>query len=358
MHKLTALVVGLISFLTPCFDASAQGVVYHPSVDPSIPSQMQMDVVVTASVNAQKRHLDISFAAPNAPLAVPQNMYSSITMYSFRLSNGIRSDDRSYNTTQGTWTAGSPINIAVDVPNAYYSPNSGWQLRFCIGSQQGCIMSQNLLTGAPPSPSLDAQQNPPLNFSAVGSQAQQIGIQCAQRSQGQLNAFVQCASQQVVLPPKQQMMIDCAARSGGNSSNFAVCAGGNIMGLNPEQQIAVQCVVETQGQPYAAAACTATRLTQRELQKCFTDGIGGQNGCFGDNNDLVGHNGWTARSFQNVVSDIQNGPGPTNDLVGQNGFVVRTVDNMRSDIANGPGRNNDIVGCNGWVNKNLFGGGC
>ena len=106
--------------------------------------------------------------------------------------------------------------------------------------------------------------------------------------------------------------------------------------LTPEQQIAVQCVAETGGQPYAAAGCAATQLT-----------VGGDRGCFGNNNDLVGRNGWTARTFSNVVSDIQHGPGPNNDLVGSNGFVVRTAQNIQNDIRNGPGRNNDLVGCNG-----------
>ncbi len=197
-------------------------------------------------------------------------------------------------------------------------------------------------------------------FSSAGPQAQQIGIQCARQSQGNIDAFVSCAKQQVVLPESQQIMVDCASRSGGTLNGFAACAGQNLVmaQLNPEQKIAVQCVIETNGQPYAAAGCTATRLTERELGKCITDGFGGQNGCFGDNNDLVGKNGWTARTFNNVLSDIQHGPGPTNDLVGRDGVVVRTFQNMQSDIQNGPGANNDVVGCNGWFNRNILGGHC
>jgi hypothetical protein len=96
----------------------------------------------------------------------------------------------------------------------------------------------------------------------------------------------------------------------------------------------------------------------RELGKCVTDGIGGPNGCFGDGNDLVGRDGWTARSFNNIVSDIQHGPGPTNDLIGSNGFVLRKAQDISNDIQRGPGPNNDVVGCNGWVNKTIFHGGC
>jgi len=199
----------------------------------------------------------------------------------------------------------------------------------------------------------------PQTFSAMGQQAQQLGIQCAMQSQGDLREFVACAQNQVVLPQAGQILVDCAARSGGTTNGLLTCAGGNLLAnqLNPEQQIAVQCVVQTGGQPYAAASCTATQLTLRELSKCVTNGVGGPDGCFGDNNDLVGQNGWTVRSFNNVVSDIQHGPGPTNDLVGSNGFVVRTFQNIQSDIQNGPGPNNDLVGCNGFVNR-MFGGHC
>jgi hypothetical protein len=99
--------------------------------------------------------------------------------------------------------------------------------------------------------------------------------------------------------------------------------------LNPEQQIAVQCVAEAGGQPYAAAVCTASRLTLRELRKCVTDGIGGH-GCFGDSNDLVGRNGWTSRTFGNVLNDLRRGgPGPTNDLFGGQGFAGRTLEDIR-----------------------------
>jgi hypothetical protein len=196
-------------------------------------------------------------------------------------------------------------------------------------------------------------------YSYVGQQAQQIGRQCAAQAGGSMNVFVACAQQQVVLPFNQQVLIDCAARSGGSWQGFGICVGNGFLPvqLNEEQQIAAQCVAETNGQPYAAAACTASRLTARELGKCL-NGIGGPNGCFGDNNDLVGGNGWTVRSFNNVVSDIQRGPGPTNDLVGPDGFLIRSWQNMRNDIQNGPGPNNEVVGCNGWVNTQILGGHC
>jgi len=61
--------------------------------------------------------------------------------------------------------------------------------------------------------------------------------------------------------------------------------------------------------------------TIRELTKCMTDGVGGD-GCFGDSNDLVGKNGWTART----LGQLQGGPNsfarnPSQIWGGDNSFV-------------------------------------
>jgi hypothetical protein len=106
-------------------------------------------------------------------------------------------------------------------------------------------------------------------------------------------------------------------------TSMATCAGANMFNLqlNPEQQIAVQCVVSTGGQPYAAAGCIASRLTMRELTKCMTDGFGGK-GCFGDTNDLFGREGWTARTLGQIAggpNSIINNPGQI--WGGDNSFV-------------------------------------
>ena len=56
-------------------------------------------------------------------------------------------------------------------------------------------------------------------------------------------------------------------------------------GLNHEGQVTADCVAQF-GVSYATGGCVAGRLTADELNKCFTDGIGGR-GCFGDNNTLI-----------------------------------------------------------------------
>jgi hypothetical protein len=83
---------------------------------------------------------------------------------------------------------------------------------------------------------------------------------------------------------------------------------------NPELQMAAQCA--TTGDPYSAAACTASRLTQAELDKC-RNGIGNSGGCFGPGNTL-------RQAAETVARDVTHGPGQNNDLFGSNGFVART----------------------------------
>ena len=152
-------------------------------------------------------------------------------------------------------------------------------------------------------------------------------LECAAGSGGEADKFVGCAAPALLgrdASREQRVAMQCAAESGGDAGSFAACAGGNMLNLqlNPEQQIAVQCVVSTGGQPYAAAGCMATRLTARELLKCAANGIGGADGCFGDNNDLVGKNGWVARSFGQIAggpNSVINNPGQI--WGGDNSFV-------------------------------------
>lgn len=191
---------------------------------------------------------------------------------------------------------------------------------------------------------------------------QQTVVQCAIQSEGGASDFMQCAGTDVVekyigrdasaalkcgmnssdgqgfatcaaadilgqhATPEQKIAVRCAAESGGDIQQMGVCAGANMLNmkldLNPEQQIAVQCLVSTGGQPYAAAGCIATRLTARELTKCFTDGIGGR-GCFGDNNDLFGKNGWTAQRLKDLAGGPHSVINDPDQIWGGNNSFVR-----------------------------------
>ena len=120
----------------------------------------------------------------------------------------------------------------------------------------------------------------------------------------------------------QRVIADCAARTltatQGDSNAFQICVANGLAGniLNSEQQIAAGCIAKSRD-ARAAAVCTAVELTVRELNKCLSaNGIGGPNGCFGNNNEITGVNGYVMRSYNNIASDIRNGGvGPNNDVV-------------------------------------------
>lgn len=151
-------------------------------------------------------------------------------------------------------------------------------------------------------------------------------LNCATSSSGDMAKFATCSTNSIFgnrMSKEQQIAVQCAAQSQGDPTGFATCAGANLFGmqLNAEQQIAVQCVVGTGGNPPVAAGCMASRLTMREFTKCMTDGIGGK-GCFGDNNDLVGKNGFVGRT----IGQIAGGPNsvinnPDQIWGGDNSFV-------------------------------------
>ena len=126
-------------------------------------------------------------------------------------------------------------------------------------------------------------------------------LDCATDSDSDTTGYAVCAGQAMFgdkLSPQANAAISCAVQSEGDYAQFGACAANSFLNLNlnPEQQIAVECVVTTGGQPYAAGACIASALTVRELTKCVEHGFGGD-GCFGDNNELVGRNGFVVRNI-------------------------------------------------------------
>jgi hypothetical protein len=126
-------------------------------------------------------------------------------------------------------------------------------------------------------------------------------LSCAMNNDVDSREFAACTARALFgdrLSREANAAIDCAIQSQGDFQQFGGCAANKFLNLNlnPEQQIAIQCVISSGGQPYVAAGCAASRLTLRELTKCVEHGIGGD-GCFGDNNDLFGRNGFVVRNL-------------------------------------------------------------
>ncbi|MBY5645850.1 hypothetical protein [Rhizobium leguminosarum] len=127
-------------------------------------------------------------------------------------------------------------------------------------------------------------------------------VACVADSGGDRGKLVNCAAQ-AALPKEAARYVGCVAESQGATS-FALCAAGPKM--NEEWRIAAECAVQSGGQPYATAACAATRLTIRELTKCFQGNFGET--CFGRNNTI-------RMALDNAFNDLINGPGSNSEIV-------------------------------------------
>ena len=199
--------------------------------------------------------------------------------------------------------------------------------------------------------------------SAIDSQLtdeQRIALECAVQAQGDRTKFASCVgSRSIKLTNEQQELVSCGAVyrdvstfavcagvalfgnnlstdqrlvvectvQAVNSNNiyaFAFCAGARYAGayLNKEQQIAVQCTIQSNGNPKLAAICTAGRLAAEELQTCYTQGFGGPNGCFGDNNEITKVYRTVAGMADSVINNPELLTGGPNSVVNNPGQIL------------------------------------
>ncbi|KAF0212700.1 MAG: hypothetical protein FD139_161 [Methylocystaceae bacterium] len=152
--------------------------------------------------------------------------------------------------------------------------------------------------------------------------------------------------------PNVARAAQCLQRQAGMNASFwgfAGCYGSGALGANAEVQVAAECAATTGGQPYAFAACTGGRLTAAEIDKCWNNGVGGENGCFGQNNTIVQYlrqlgvdtdrllnrNGAVINAFNTIITDLRNGPGPNND-------GIRIINNIGREIERAGQAGNNI----------------
>lgn len=108
----------------------------------------------------------------------------------------------------------------------------------------------------------------------------------------QWNAYPQCLAMKNA-PPEAARLINCARTQtmSGQTPNYwtmGLCAlPKSLFNPNPELTIALECAATTGGEPELFVACAGGGLLARELDKCFSGGIGTTNGCFGPNNSIT-----------------------------------------------------------------------
>ena len=253
---------------------SAPDVAGIPALNGSISARSAAGAIQCAQMTAQDRQPDVDRFLVCTRGALVLNKDSAMLVSCAEQANGSTS-----NLAQcaGRGMIGSRLN-----PDQLKALNCATQNTDDADAFAGCI-ANGLLAGR-----LSREQRKVLN--------------CAMDNDVNSREFVSCAARAMFgdrLSPEANAAIDCAVQSQGDFQQFGGCAANKFLrlNLNPEQQIAVQCVVSSGGQPYLAAGCAASRLTTRELTKCVQHGIGGSDGCFGDNNDLVGRNGFVIRNI-------------------------------------------------------------
>lgn len=179
---------------------------------------------------------------------------------------------------------------------------------------------------------------------------------CSERSQDNWQV-AQCVGDGY-LGANERYYLGCATSNRGNLSSTAVCAIGK--NLTPEQQVALACAVSTGGQPHAFATCTGGQLLQRELDKCWQNGIGTPNGCWGPNNEYnkfwrgiderakraLGPNSEAYKAFRFVNQNVL-APGANHEAIKAANVVIR-------DLRDGVGPNNDAVRLGQELNKGLI----
>lgn len=183
-------------------------------------------------------------------------------------------------------------------------------------------------------------------FSELGGQkekeiAQKIS-ECYATYGSDWSRYPLCMSSAVNDPTISKILACMEQQSKSGEVSFmgtALCYGVEKFHMNAETQIIIECAVTSGGEPYTFAGCAGGQLLARELDKCFTDGIGGDSGCFGKNNDIVkglkaigdalnvkfGPNNDVTKLWNTTVNDITNGPGYNHE-------AVKTIRNISNEI--------------------------
>lgn len=96
--------------------------------------------------------------------------------------------------------------------------------------------------------------------------------------------------------------MSCAADSQGSPAGTAICLAGPSM--NAELRIAAECLASTGGEPMSFASCAGGRLAMKELQQCISGGFKAENGCFGENNEVVKYFNAQEKVFRGVMKAV------------------------------------------------------
>lgn len=136
-----------------------------------------------------------------------------------------------------------------------------------------------------------------------------------------------CIASGLIQDKNAAQAVSCAASSQGSYTQFALCVAAPQM--NAEMRIAAECLTSTGGNPVAFAGCAGGRLTLKELEQCISGSWRSEDGCFGENNEVVK----ALNEQEKALRQVMRAAG-----------LETAYDNMIGDLKRGRlGENNEIV---------------
>jgi hypothetical protein len=135
--------------LSPLAPAKVLNTQHYRCSDGSTAWGNAMHVMLARTDLGPVQRFVVNFTVPPPP--VTPYPFKLITVYGFQLQGGEHQNlpMSTFTPIPGNWSTGDKINFEVDVPVQFTDPGDGWQIRFCIGTSNGCLQSPNLLTGVP-----------------------------------------------------------------------------------------------------------------------------------------------------------------------------------------------------------------
>ena len=101
-----------------------------------------MNIKVIRSVQPDAVRFQVAFTVPSEPNS---STFNVIKIYCTQLENRERTQSKIYPEMQGDWKPGDRISFTVDVPKKLANTGTGWNLTFCVGTDNACYPSPNLL---------------------------------------------------------------------------------------------------------------------------------------------------------------------------------------------------------------------
>ncbi|UTG62153.1 hypothetical protein J2O09_04105 [Elizabethkingia anophelis] len=202
----------------------------------------------------------------------------------------------------------------------------------------------------------DYEQTLCLVSSLGGNKEKQLSqdlLKCYKEYSNDYSMYPLCFTDKIA-DPDLRLLVSCMRNQTSKGQitfmDTAICYGASKFNLNSEAQIAVKCAVATKGQPYAFVACAGGQLSAKELERCFTHGVGGDDGCFGKNNTIIDYftsldklilgqlpgNNDAIKLWNQTMKDIKKGPGKNHE-------VVNGIRNIANEIGRAPNNVGDAI---------------